>query len=50
MVNPDTGQDMGGNPLQEGILADNGWQPTYKRDESFASVKTATTPLITRSK
>lgn len=41
MVDPSTGQDMGGNPLQEGILADNGWQPRDKRDESFASVRTA---------
>lgn len=32
------GNDMGGNPLQEGILADNGWQHRQKRDESFASV------------
>jgi hypothetical protein len=34
-------QDTGGNPLQEGILADGGWQNRMKRDESFASVKTA---------
>lgn len=34
--------DTGGNPLQEGILADDGWEPDSKRDESFAaSVKTA---------
>lgn len=39
MVNMDTGQDQGGNPLQEGMLG--GWQPANKRDESFASVKTA---------
>lgn len=30
--------DDGGNPLKEGILADNGWQPAIKRDEYFASV------------
>lgn len=30
--------DMGGNPLKEGILADGGWQNRLKRDESFASV------------
>jgi ssDNA-binding Zn-finger/Zn-ribbon topoisomerase 1 len=36
-------KDMGGNPLQEGVWAntDNGWQNRQKRDESFASVKTA---------
>jgi RimJ/RimL family protein N-acetyltransferase len=33
--------DTGGNPLQEGIMADNGWEPYAKRDESFASVRTA---------
>lgn len=35
--------DMGGNPLQEGIWAgiDGGWANRMKRDESFASVKTA---------
>lgn len=32
-------QDMGGNPLQEGVLADGGWQNRMKRDESFASVQ-----------
>lgn len=32
---------MGGNPLQEGILADNGWKPRDKRDESFASVQSS---------
>lgn len=34
-------EDMGGNPLKEGILADGGWQNRMKRDESFASVRTA---------
>lgn len=39
-------EDQGGNPLKEGILADNGWQPGGTsqgtgRDESFASVRTA---------
>jgi NADH pyrophosphatase NudC (nudix superfamily) len=34
-------EDMGGNPLQEGILADGGWQNRQKRDESFASVQAA---------
>lgn len=34
-------EDAGGNPLQEGILADGGWQNRMKRDESFASVKKA---------
>jgi ssDNA-binding Zn-finger/Zn-ribbon topoisomerase 1 len=40
MVNPDTGQDMGGNPLMEGIWGsiDKGWRPFPKRDESFAKV------------
>lgn len=39
---PEPGKaDMGGNPLQEGILADNGWQNRQKRDESFASVTAA---------
>jgi RimJ/RimL family protein N-acetyltransferase len=33
--------DMGGNPLQEGIYADGGWANRMKRDESFASVRTA---------
>ena len=32
-------KDMGGNPLQEGFMADGGWQNRMKRDESFASVK-----------
>lgn len=37
-------EDQGGNPLKEGILADNGWQPSGTthgtgRDESFASVR-----------
>lgn len=32
-------EDMGGNPLQEGILADGGWQNRKVRDESFASVR-----------
>jgi DNA-directed RNA polymerase subunit M/transcription elongation factor TFIIS len=43
MVNPDIGLDQGGNPNQEGIWAqvDGGWQPAIRRDESFASVKTA---------
>jgi DNA-directed RNA polymerase subunit RPC12/RpoP len=40
MVDPGTGLDQGGNPLQEGIWAttDGGWQPYPRRDESFASV------------
>lgn len=39
---PDSTQDdMSGNPLQEGILAENGWKPMGKRDESFASVRNA---------
>lgn len=43
MVDPITQQDQGGNPLQEGVWAttDGGWQPLNRRDESFASVKTA---------
>lgn len=41
MVDPGFGQDMGGNPLQEGILADGGWQNRKVRDESFASVRSA---------
>lgn len=43
MVDPDIGLDQGGNPNQEGIWAqvDGGWQPAIRRDESFASVKTA---------
>jgi hypothetical protein len=36
-----THDDMSGNPLQEGILADGGFQSRQKRDESFASVRTA---------
>lgn len=43
-------EDQGGNPLREGILADNGWQPYGTsqgtgRDESYASVR-ATTPNL----
>lgn len=34
-------KDMGGNPLQEGFMADGGWQNRMKRDESFASVAAA---------
>lgn len=34
-------EDMGGNPLQEGFMADGGWQNRMKRDEAFASTKTA---------
>lgn len=34
--------DMGGNPLQEGILGD--YQHGQKRDESYASVHAALTP------
>jgi DNA-directed RNA polymerase subunit RPC12/RpoP len=43
MVDPSTGLDQGGNPNQEGIWGstDGGWQTWKKRDESFASVKTA---------
>jgi DNA-directed RNA polymerase subunit RPC12/RpoP len=43
MVDPATQLDQGGNPLQEGVWAniDGGWQPRYKRDESFASVQAA---------
>lgn len=39
MVDPSTGLDQGGNPLQEGIWAttDGGWKPDGKRDESFTS-------------
>jgi ssDNA-binding Zn-finger/Zn-ribbon topoisomerase 1 len=38
--------DLGGNPLQEGFLADsdNGWKQPNKRDESFASVQSAAGP------
>src|SRR3954466_13073008 len=40
MVDPATQLDQGGNPLQEGVWAniDGGWQPRYKRDETFAKV------------
>ncbi len=40
------GLDQGGNPLQEGIWGqvDGGWQPFRRRDESFASVRTANVP------
>lgn len=40
MVDPATQLDQGGNPLQEGVWAgiDGGWQPSYRRDESFAHV------------
>jgi hypothetical protein len=40
MVDPATQLDQGGNPLQEGIWAnvDGGWQPEYRRDETFAKV------------
>src|SRR4051812_42798908 len=40
MVDPATQLDQGGNPLQEGIWAntDGGWQPSYRRDETFAKV------------
>src|SRR5690349_10036079 len=43
MVDPGIGLDQGGNPNQEGIWGqvDGGWQPVVRRDESFASVKTA---------
>lgn len=43
MVDPGIGLDQGGNPLQEGVWAttDGGWQPLQRRDESFASVRTA---------
>lgn len=36
-----TQDDMSGNPLKEGILADGGWQNRQKRDESYASVRVA---------
>lgn len=41
--------DMGGNPLQEGVWAniDGGWQNRMKRDESFASVRTSSTVPVT---
>lgn len=41
MVDSGYDQDMGGNPLMEGVIGDGGWRPWGKRDESFASVKTA---------
>src|SRR4051812_19089974 len=34
-----TSGDTGGNPLQEGILADNGWKPRNKLDESYAALE-----------
>jgi hypothetical protein len=36
-----TQDDMSGNPLQEGILADGGFKSRQNRDESFASVRSA---------
>lgn len=41
-------QDMGGNPLQEGVWAniDGGWKHKMKRDESFASVKKSATVTV----
>ena len=46
MVDPATQLDQGGNPLQEGIWAnvDGGWQPRYKRDETFAKVASMKLP------
>jgi hypothetical protein len=43
MVDPATQLDQGGNPLQEGVWAgiDGGWQPAYRRDETFAHVGAA---------
>lgn len=41
MVDPGGGVDQGGNPNMEGIWANNGWQPYNRRDESYASVRTA---------
>lgn len=43
MVDPGIGLDQGGNPNQEGIWGstDGGWQNFMKRDESYASVRTA---------
>ncbi len=45
MVDPYTGVDAGGDPSTEGILAPSiageRTQPLFKRDESFASVRTA---------
>lgn len=38
MPEPGGGDDMGGNPLMEGMLADSGWRNQRNRDESFASV------------
>lgn len=48
MVDPATQLDQGGNPLQEGVWAgvDGGWQPAYKRDESFASVQSTSHPVM----
>lgn len=45
LVDPYTGDDSGGNPMQEGILGttDGGFQNAMKRDESFASVRTPPT-------
>jgi DNA-directed RNA polymerase subunit M/transcription elongation factor TFIIS len=45
MVDPATQLDQGGNPLAEGIWANNSWQPMGRRDESYASVKTAATEV-----
>lgn len=39
MPNENQQDDMSGNPLQEGILADGGWKNRAVRDESFASVR-----------
>lgn len=53
MSGPGYGQDMGGDPLTEGILAPSiageRTQPMNKRDESFSSVKTAATAQATPS-
>lgn len=40
MVDPATQLDQGGNPLQEGVWAgvDGGWQPGYRRDETFSKI------------
>lgn len=32
-------EQKGGNPLMEGAITGEGWQPAMKRDESFASVR-----------
>lgn len=47
MVDPATQLDQGGNPLQEGIWAntDGGWQPSYRRDETFASMNSQSRAL-----